>query len=191
MRGMILPGVLTGLVLFATPGVADEARYASPSGMFSIATTDFADRHFQAGPEQVVGDVVVVDFPAMNTMGLPQTWRRSVEWIKLDKPVDPAQCDAQATDAVAGYLDGRFDGKLVVAGRGKFRDADGRPVYAFAAAGSFNRLAAQWQGAVLFFDTGVALVSDVAAAPAHPAQPLNGVIDQATIDWAQTLRPGR
>jgi hypothetical protein len=182
---------VSGFVLLATPGIADQARYVSPSGTFSIATTDFADRRFQAGAEKANGDVVVVDFPATNTMGLPQTWRRSVEWIKLDKPVEPAQYDAQATDAVAGYLEGRFGSKLALTGRGKFRDADGRLVYAFAAAGTFNQLSAAWQGAVLFFDNGVALVSEVTAAPPQPTQPQNGVVNQATVDWAETLRPGR
>src|ERR1700733_9287022 len=114
MHRMILPGLVAGLLLLAAPSVADEARYAAPSGAFSIATTDFAAHRFQAGAENATGDIVVVDFPMTNTMGLPQTWRRSVEWIKLDKPIDPAQYDAQATNAVAGYLDGRFDGRLTV-----------------------------------------------------------------------------
>jgi hypothetical protein len=191
MRRIILSGLAAGLLLLTKPSVADEARYISPSGAFSIATSDFAERRFQAGAENANGDIVVVDFPATNTMGLPQTWRRSVEWIKLDKPIEPAQYDAQATDAVTGYLEGRFGGKLALTGRGKFRDADGRLVYAFAAAGTFNQLSAQWQGAVLFFDHGVALVSEVMAAPASPSQPQNGVVNQALVDWAETLRPGR
>jgi len=191
MRQIMLSGIAASLLLFATPGVADEARYVSPSGAFSIATTDFAARRFQAGAENANGDIVVVDFPMTNTMGLPQTWRRSVEWIKLDKPIDPAQYDTQATDAVTGYLEGRFGGKLALAGRGKFRDADARLVYAFAASGTFNQLSAQWQGAVLFFGNGVALVSEVMAAPAQAAAPQNGVVNQALVDWAETLRPGR
>jgi hypothetical protein len=192
MRHTLASGLVAAVLLFAGPGVAADApRYVSPSGAFSISLADSAGRSFHPGAETNNADMAIVDFPFTNSMGLELTWRRSVEWLKLDKPVDPAQYDQQATDAVAGYLEARFDGKLVVADRGKFRDPDGRLVYAFAAKGEFNHLSAQWQGAVLFFPGGVALVSEVAALPPDGHfEAKNGVVSPPLIDWAETLRPG-
>jgi hypothetical protein len=192
MRVIALSCAMLGLALFAAPAPADssESRYVSPSGTFSISMADADANHFRAaGGETANADMVVADFPYVNSMGLALPWRRTVEWLRLEKPVDPSQYDAQATAAVDGYLEARFGGKLTVAGRGKFRDAGGRLVYAFAAKGIANDVPTAWQGAVIFFDSGVALVSELVASPAFA--PKNGVINPSVVDWAETLRPGR
>jgi hypothetical protein len=192
MRTIAASCALLAVTLFAAPASADpaESRYVSPSGAFSISMADADANHFRAGGDETANaDMVVADFPYVNSMGLPLPWRRTVEWLRLEKPVDPAQYDSQATDAVTGYLDARFGGKLTVADRGKVRDADGRLVYAFAAKGTVNDVPTAWQGAVVFFDSGVALVSELVASPAFA--PKSGVVNQSVVDWAETLRPGR
>jgi hypothetical protein len=194
MRIIAASCTLLAFALFAAPAAAgpaqSENRYVSPSGAFSISMADAGANHFRAaGGETENADMVVADFPYVNSMGLALPWRRTVEWLRLEKPVDPSQYDSQATDAVAGYLEARFGGKLTVADRGKFRDADGRLVYAFAAKGIVNDVPTAWQGAVIFFDGGVAPVSELVASPAFASK--SGVVNQAIVDWAQTLRPGR
>ncbi len=191
MRTIAASCALLAVVLFsaaADPAQA-ESRYVSPSGTFSISMADSAAQRFRAGGETTNADMVVADFPYLNSMGLALPWRRTVEWLRLEKPVDPSQYDQQATDAVAGYLEARFAGKLAVVDRGKFRDADGRLVYAFAAKGIVNDVPTAWQGAVIFFDSGVALVSELVASQAFASK--SGVVNQSVVDWAETLRAGR
>ncbi|HXC57576.1 MAG TPA: hypothetical protein VNU97_19910 [Rhizomicrobium sp.] len=190
--GLLL--LAASFALLAAPASGDEMRaarrYVSPSGAFSIAMDDEFDRLFHAGKENVSGDLVVVDFPHMNSMGLATQWGRTIEWLKLDKAVDRLQFDAQASALVDGYLEGRYGaGTFAVLDRGKFRDADGDLVYAFSAKGSLNQMPAAWQGAVLFFDSGVALVSETGAQPAT-FDSKNGVTNEALVDWAETIRPG-
>ncbi|HEX4303576.1 MAG TPA: hypothetical protein VHZ78_12345 [Rhizomicrobium sp.] len=194
MRPALVFGIVAALA-FAAPCTAEESasglRYVAPDGEFSISLESNLERLFHAVPVTDNADFLLVDFPIMNSMGLALTWRRTVEWFKLEKPIDPSQYDRQATEAVDGYLQSRFGGKFVVADRGKFRDANGRLTYAFAAKGELNQLPAQWQGAVIFFDNGVALVSEVIAEDSgHHFESKSGVVNASLIDWAQTLHAG-
>ena len=181
------------LVLAAgTASAADADRYVAPSGAFSIALTDSAAPLFRRGRESVSSDMILADFPFVSSAGLATASSRTVEWIKLDKPIDPAQYDGQATAPVDGYLEGRYGaGKFTIAGSGKFRSSDGRLVYAFAASTILDEAPARWQGSVLFFDSGVALVSEIVPQPAGPpADPKGGIVSQPAVDWALTLKPG-
>ena len=195
MRLMLALGFVAAIAAVA-PCTAEEAapglRYVAPGGVFSISLESVHERLFHAVPVADNADFMLVDFPIMNSMGLALTWRRTVEWFKLEKPLDPSQYDRQATDAVDGYLQARFGGKIVLMDRGKFRDPNGRLIYAFAAKGDLDQLPAEWQGTVLFFGNGVALVSEIVAQPTtnHPFEAKAGVINPSLIDWAQTLRPG-
>jgi hypothetical protein len=178
------------------PAAGDDAssvvRYIAHGGGFSIAGDDTFHQRFGAAAESRSGDITVVDFPLLNSMGLPLKWGRTVEWVKIDKPVDPLQMDVQASALVEGYLEGRFGaGAFAVADRGKFRGADGQLVYAFSAKGNLNEVPAAWQGAVLFFDTGVALVSETDAQSSQGVfDSRNGVANADLVGWAQTVRPG-
>lgn len=195
MRITSLLMTLAIALLFATPSLADqsgsEKRYVSPSGAFSISMESEFPLGLSTSKETSSGTMVLVDF-SYRMAGIPLVWQRSIEWIKLDRPVDALQMDGQATDTVNGYLEGRFGaGTLVVSDRGKSRDADGRLVYAFAARGRINHYPAIWQGAVLFFDNGIAFASQVLAQPTnYRFDPQGGVIDQSVVNWAKTIRPG-
>jgi hypothetical protein len=140
----------------------------------------------------VSDDLVIVDFPFTNSMGLTLISDRTVEWIRLAKPIDPAQYDAQATALVEGYLEGRYGAsKVSIVGSGKFRTGDGRLVYAFAGNGEVQQLLARWQGVVQFFDSGIALVAELVAQPTnHHLDPKGGIPSQPAVDWALTLQPG-
>jgi hypothetical protein len=187
------PLVLAAALAFATgPSFADSDRYVAPGGVFSIALHDPAAPLFRRGRESVSNDMILTDFPFVNSAGMATASSRTVEWIKLVKPIDPAQDDAQATALVEGYLEGRHGaGKFAVTGSGKFRASDGRLVYAFAATTTLEQLPARWQGSVIFFDTGIALVSEIVPQPAgQHADPQGGIVSQPAVDWAQTLRAG-
>jgi len=193
LRNLLVLAAALGL--FAWPAVGGDVqpdRYTAAGGAFSIAAGDAFHQRFGAGAEARSGEILVVDFPLLNSMGLPLQWGRTIEWVKLDKPVDPLQTDAQASALVDGYLEGRFGaGAFTIADRSKFRDADGQLVYAFSAKGNLNQVPAAWQGTVLFFDTGVALISETDAQPASgPFDSRNGVMNADLVGWAQTIRPG-
>lgn len=182
------------LALLPVPANAEadkDRRYNSPSGAFSVSMDDLSGRRMAPGKEDVTGDTVVVDFTS-RLVNVPFLSQRTVEWIKLDKPIDPQTYDAQATALVSGYLEARFgQGKLEVADRGKFRDREGRLIYAFAAKGEVQQLPAYWQGVVLFFDRGVALESELLAQPTqHKFESSGGVVLRGTVDWAMSIRPG-
>jgi hypothetical protein len=181
--------------LISTAAAEDAApadRYVAPNGTFSIATLGGNGVAFHAKPPVVNGDFTIVDFPSLSSANLPLAWGRTIEWIRLDKPIDPMQWDAQATGLVSGYLESRFGAaRFPISDRGKFRDAKGRLVYAFAAKGELDQMPAQWQGVVMFFDGGVAMVSEVVSQPVGDAYaPKNGIQSQDLVNWALTLRPG-
>jgi hypothetical protein len=182
------------LVLSGTAAYADATaqRYVAPGGAFSIALTDPAAPAFRRGRESMGDKMIFADFPFENSNGLAMTSSRTVEWIKLDKPVDPAQFDGQAMALVEGYLEGRYGaGKYAVGGSGKFRAPDGHLVYVFAATTTLDEMPARWQGVVQFYDGGIALVSEIV--PQHAGQHADsssGIISQPAVDWALTLRPG-
>ena len=193
MRALRPFAVAAALVLAAGAAFAADAdRYVAPGGVFSIALTDSAAPLFRRGRESVSGDMTLADFPFVNSAGLDTASSRTVEWIKLDKPIDPTQFDGQATALVEGYLEGRYGaGKFAITGSGKFRSSDGRLVYAFSASTSLDQAPARWQGSVQFFDGGVALVSEIVPQPAGPpADPKGGIVSQPAVDWALTLKPG-
>ena len=178
------------LVLAAVPAVAAADRYVAPGGIFSIAASDPAAPLFRRGRESVSSDLILADFPFVNSAGLATASSRTVEWIKLGAPVDPAQYDAQATALVDGYLEGRYGaGKYSIVGSGKFRASDGRLAYAFAATTTLDQAPARWQGCVMFFDIGIALVSEIVPESRH-IDPKGGIVSQPAIDWALTLKPG-
>lgn len=180
-----IPLIAALSLLIAVPAAADSGRYVAPGGAFSIVA---GEAH--ASGETATGNVIVVNFPRANGAGLATQWGHTVEWVKLDKPVDPADNDAQAAALVDGYLNARFGaGAFTVGGRGKFRDDSGAEVYVFSAQGSLNGAAAGWQGVVLFFDSGVALVSNVAPQDEMTASSRNGIVADSLVGWAKTLRP--
>ena len=167
--------------------VRDACRVTSPSA--GVASHNkFGTELIQMDGGKSTGD----DCEAYAYHGYNGIEQRTVEWIRLDKPVDPLTYDAQATALVSSYLEARFGReKLVVADRGKFRDNAGRLIYAFAAKGLVNQWPAYWQGVVIFFDTGVAFPSELLAQDSqHKFAPLNGIILQSTVNWAMTIRPG-
>lgn len=181
---------LTALLLVAPVAARAEenARYVAPGGAFSVATKDVF--YWKPGPADVADGRIIVDFTPL-TVGIALIMRRSVEWIAIAKPLDPAEFDFQAKAVVAGYLQGRFGDALTVAGQGKSRDAAGRLVYAFAAKGTVGGMPAYWQGTVLIFDTAVALASELIAQPTqHKFAPEAGVIWPEAVAWARDLRPG-
>jgi hypothetical protein len=191
-RALAFAAALTvsGTMVFADTAQEAPQRYVAPGGVFSI---DMSETHlFHLGKVSSSADVVMVDFPYLSTSGLAMSVSRTVEWLRIDKPVDPMSYDSQATGLVSGYLEGRYGaGQFTVADRGKFRDRDGRQVYVFAATGNLAQMPAQWQGTVLFFDTGVALVSSVIAQPTnYRFAPKGGIQERSAVDWALTLRPG-
>lgn len=182
---------LVAAVILAGPALADD-RYVAPGGAFSIALSDPAAPLFRRGRESASADMVLADFPFVNSSGMATASSRTVEWIKLDKPIDPTQDDTQATALVQGYLEGRYGaGKYSIAGSGKFRAGDGRLVYAFAATTTLEQMPARWQGVVLFYDSGVALVSEIVPQPSgQQVDPKSGIVSQPAVDWALTLRAG-
>lgn len=181
--------LLLFLALVAPAGAATDKRYVSPSGAFSISMNDIFV--WKPGPEDVSGTRVVVDFSAVH-IAIPLLMERTVEWIGIAKPLDPSEYDFQANAVVNGYLQGRFGDKLAVADRSKSRDSEGRLVYTFAAKGDVGNMPAFWQGTVLIFDSGVALVSEIIAQPTqHRFAPDHGVIWPEAVAWARTLRPGQ
>ena len=193
MRALRPAIVAAALVLSAgVPFAADADRYVAPGGAFSIALTDSAAPVFRRGRESVSSGIILADFPFVNSAGLAAVSSRAVEWIKLDQAIDPAQYDGQATAVVEGYLEGRYGaGKFSILGSGKFRSSDGRLVYVFAASTTLDEAPARWQGSVLFFDGGVALVSEIVPQPAgQKADPTRGIVSQPAVDWALTLKPG-
>lgn len=176
---------------FAAAAAAPE-RYVAPGGVFSIAAQDAAAPAFRKGKESKSADLVLADFPFVDSAGLAMLTGRTVEWVKLDKPLDPAQFDGQASALADGYLEGRYGaGAFTIGGSGKFRAADGRLIYVFAAAGTLDKQPARWQGVIQFFDHGIALVGETVFLPEGQTPDLSrGIISQAAIDWAQTLQPG-
>jgi hypothetical protein len=189
-RLAVLAAALLVLPIAARADESKERRYLSSGGAFSISTDDLSARLMTPGKEETSGDTTVIDFSMQHPI-VPFIEQRTVEWIRLDKPIDPMTYDAQATALVSGYLDARFGpGKLVVADRGKFRDSAGRLVYAFAAKGMVNQWPAYWQGVVMFFDTGVAFPSELLAqSTQHKFAPTGGVVLPEVVAWAVTVRP--
>ncbi len=186
LRALALASVLA---VSATMAIAAE-RYVAPGGAFSIALTDPAAPAFRSGRETVSNELIAAEFPFLDSSGLALASGRTVEWIRLEKPIDPSQYDGQATALAEGYLEGRYGaGAFALAGSGKFRSADGRLVYVFAAQGTFDGRPARWQGCVQFFDAAVALVGEVAPGGARQDE-TRGIVSQPAVDWALTLRPG-
>jgi hypothetical protein len=184
--------VAAALSLSTVAMAADADRYVAPGGLFSIDAHDAAAPLFRRGKEQSSSDLFLVEFPFVNSMGLALVYSRTVEWVKLEKPVDQSQFDGQASALAEGFLEGRYGaGKFTIQDRSKFRSADGQLVYAFAARGELDQMPAQWQGVVRFFDTGIALVGEVVAQPtADRFSPKGGIVSQPAVDWAETLKPG-
>jgi hypothetical protein len=191
-RLLALVAVLLALPTAARADDSSERRYVSVSGAFSIAMDDLSARLMTPGKEEATGDTIVVDFSIAHPI-VPFIEQRTIEWLKLDKPIDPLTYDTQATELVSSYLDARFGpGRLVLSDRGKFRDSEGRLVYAFAAKGLVSQWPAYWQGVVIFFDMGVAFPSELLAQPSqHKFAPTNGVVLPEVVAWATTIRPGK
>jgi hypothetical protein len=170
---------------------AEERRYASPSGAFSISMENFWARGYSAGKEVVLPNALLTDF-SLHSVGLALIDQRCIEWVRTDEPITPALYEQRAGEAVDGYLEGRFGaGTFVVLGRGSIQ-SESRPVLTFAARGRLNSWPADWQGVVVFFDGGIALVSQVVAQPTtYTPAPVNGITNQQLVDWALTLRPGK
>ena len=191
MRAALFAAVLAVVTLAANADGPPERRYVAKSGAFSIAMEDLFARLMTPGDEQVSGDTIVIDF-SLQHPPVPLIEQRTVEWIGLDKPVDPLRYDSQATELVSSYLDARFHGDLSLADRGKFRDSQGRLVYAFSAKGSAAQMPAFWQGVVIFFDSGVAFPSELLAQPSqNKFISTNGIALPEVVEWATTIRPGR
>lgn len=183
----------SALAVATTMALADAAeRYVAPGGAFSIALTDPTAPTFRRGRESVSDQMIFADFPFENSNGLAMSSSRTVEWIKLDKPVDLQQLDVEATALVEGYLEGRYGaGKYTVGGGYKFRAPDGRLAYVFAATTTLDEMPARWQGVVQFYDRGIALVCEIVPQPAlQHTDPGSGIVSQPAVDWALTLRPG-
>ncbi len=183
--------ILAASLILAAPAQADD-RYVAPESAFSIALSDPAAPIFRRGRESVSDELIVADFPFVNSAGMATASSRTVEWIRLDKPIDPAQDDGQAMAVVEGYLEGRYGaGKYGITGSGKFRAGDGRLVYVFAATTVLEQMPARWQGVVLFYDTGVALVCEIVPQPTgQQVDPKSGIVSQPAVDWALTFKPG-
>lgn len=173
-------------------GTISDGRFVSSGGEFSIAMQSTMDREFKAGDELSNADIVLVDMSyamADAHFGFAQ---RTIEWLKLAKPVEPASYDAQASDTVNGYLEGRLaENKFVITDRKKSRNEAGQLVYSFSATGAVNGTPAAWNGVVLFFDSGVALVSEFHALGTKPMLDADGLTDAEFAAWAATLRPGK
>ena len=191
MRKSILLGL--AVALLAAPGAAAKIvgdRYVAPDGAFSIAMAATADKEFKLDKEGGNADLVVVDFQYAMAQAHEGFAQRTVEWIKLEAPVDPAQYDAHASATASGYLEGRFAGvAFTMTDRRKLRTESGQLVYTFAATGTVNGTPSLWHGALLFFDSGVALVSQLHTAATQPMLDADGITDAELTTWASTVRP--
>lgn len=193
MRITNLTSLAAGFLLFAVPALAaTDGRYTAPSGEFSIAMQTTMDKEFYPGPATGNADIVLVDFAYGMAKAHSGFAQRSIEWLRLSAPVDPAAFDVRATDTVTGYLEGRFAGsKFAVTDRKKARNDAGQLVYSFAASGAINGTPTEWRGAVLFFDSGVALVSQLYTAVTKPLLDADGITDAELAQWAGTITPGK
>lgn len=195
MRHIALPALAIGLALAAGPALAGfimGERYVSPGGEFSIAMETTADREFHVDRQAANADMALVDFQYGMALAHAGFAQRTIEWLKLAAPVDPMATDARANETVTGYLEGRFAGdKFDITDRRKTRDATGQLVYVFTAAGTHNGAPAAWVGAVLFFDSGVALVSQLNTLSTKPMLDADGLTDAELATWASTIRPGK
>ena len=195
MRIKIFSGLVAATLALATPSSASffgSDRYVSPGGEFSIAMQTTMDREFHVDKQNANGDIVLVDFQYAMAQAHNGFAQRTVEWLKLDKPVDAALYDAKASETVSGYLEGRFAGNVfTIATRQKQRDTDGRLVYVFSATGTFNGTPCAWQGSILFFDSGVALVSQLNTLNTRALLDADGLTDAELTAWASTIRPGK
>ncbi len=193
MRILLSAGLAAGLLLSAGPALAEkvvDGRYVAPGGEFSIAMQTTADKLFKVGKEGGNADLVLVDLQYARAQAHSGFAQRTIEWLKLAAPVDPAAFDARAADTVSGYLEGRLAGsQFTITDRRKARDAGGRLVYTFAASGAVNGKPALWSGALLFFDSGVALVSQLYTPDTKPMLDADGATDAELAQWAATIRP--
>ena len=192
MRKLILFSVGVAM-LAAMPASAKmiDGRYVAPGSEFSIAMQATADQLFKLDKESGNADLVVVDFQYARAQEHSGFAQRTVEWIKLAAPVDPAQFDAHASQTVSGYLEGRFAGvAFTTTDRRKQRNASGQLIYSFAATGTVNGTHSAWHGALLFFDGGVALVSQLNTVATQPMLDADGITDAELASWASTVRPG-
>ena len=194
MRKTFLCGLAAASVLLAAPPAFAKmvgGRYVASDGAFSIAMEATADKLFKLDKEGGNADLLVVDFQYATAQAHNGFAQRTVEWIKLAAPVDPMQFDVQASETVKGYLEGRFGtGAFTVAGRSKQRNAAGQLIYSFTATGAVNGKPASWSGALLFFDTGVALVSQLYTPDTTALLTADGINDDELAAWASTVRPG-
>ena len=181
-------------LLAAAPAEAKmvDGRYVAPGGEFSIAMQATADKLFKLDKEGGNADLVLIDFQYATAQAHNGFAQRTVEWIKLAAPVDPAEYDAHAAATVSGYLEGRFSGVVfTTTDRRKQRNASGQLFYTFAATGTVNGTPSSWHGALLFFDGGVALVSQLNTTATQPMLDADGITDAELAAWASTLTPGK
>lgn len=181
------------VLLAASPASAKmvDGRYVAPGGEFSIAMQATADKLFKLDKESGNGDLVVVDFQYATAQAHGGFAQRTVEWIKLAAPVDPAEFDAHAAATISGYLEGRFAGvAFTTTDRRKQRNESGQLVYTFAATGTVNGTPSAWHGALVFFGGGVALVSQLNTTATQPMLDADGITDAELALWASTVRPG-
>ncbi len=193
-RGAILLALFASLGAAAPAGAAsyENGRYFPSGREFSIDMSNPDDNVFRFGKERADGDFVFVDLafaPGQMHGGFMQ---RSVEWLKIKAPLAAEQRDAAANELIDGFLAGRFGaGKFTIADRRKTRTDEGRPIYLFAAKGDAGDLPSGWQGVVIVFDTGIALVSSVMSLNMvqNGFVEKDGVFDGALVHWAATIRP--
>lgn len=195
MRVLMSAGLLAGLLLSAGSALAEkivDGRYIAPGGEFSIAMQATADKLFKVDKEGGNADMVLIDLQYARAQAHSGFAQRTIEWLKLAAPLDPASFDARAGDTVSGYLEGRFAGSaFTITDRRKARDAAGQLIYTFAATGTVNGKPAAWVGALLFFDSGVALVSQLYTPDTKPMLDADGATDAELAQWAGTIRPGK
>ncbi len=182
---------LLGLVSPAVAGTIRDSRYYADGGGYSIDMQRPDDRAFRLDKETSNGDGVITQFifsPGATFWNL--TANRTIEWLKLSRPIAPEQNDRAAQDLVDGYLTARYpDVKYTMLARRKSRTDDGRLYYVFEAKGRIADNDMNWQFCVLPFDTAIALV--VQATNARPGQLGGDTFEEAPfLRWATSVRPG-
>jgi hypothetical protein len=182
-------------VLMSSGASADDFRYRSSGGEFSIDMNNPDDRAFKPGPERRSGQTLLVDFWFGQGQIHGGFEQRTIEWIPLDQAPAPEQGDPTAKQLVTDYLAGRFgDGEFSVIDSRKSRDADGRLTYLFVAKGTAGDMPCGWQGSVIVFDHAIALVSEVLSlnmlgSSSRNVPEKDGVFDPSLVRWASTIRP--
>jgi hypothetical protein len=187
----VLAAILT--LVSAARGDTIDGRFVAKSGSFSIDMHRMRDGAFHLSRESASSDVVIADFmysPGATFHGLFAG--RTIEWFNLSQPIAKEQCDQAAGDAVTGYLDGRLGrGKFQVTAKRKARTDDGQLYYVFSARGVLNDSPMDWRGVIVIFDSGIALVSQIAPVEVKKWGVEDAFDEAQFVSWAITVRPGK